>query len=112
MRVSTCASVTRGHHTRRMLGRQTGVARLALMNVGIIGTVVGDGLQVLRELDRGVSSRVYLVSDGGTKPWRVRFRTPTFWNLQSISWMAQGHLVADLVAIIGTLDVVLGDCDR
>ena len=55
---------------------------------------------------------VYLVSDGGTKPWRVRFRTPTFWNLQSISWMAQGHLVADLVAIIGTLDVVLGDCDR
>jgi len=47
-----------------MLGRQGVDATLALGNVGIIGTVVGDGLQVLRELDRGVSSRVYLVSDG------------------------------------------------
>ena len=47
-----------------MLCRQPRTAALALSDVRIIGTVVGDGLQVLRELDRGVSSRVYLASDG------------------------------------------------
>ena len=52
------------------------------------------------------------MSRGGNKPWRVHYRTPTFWNLSSISWMAKGHMVADLVAIIGTIDVVLGDSDR
>jgi NADH-quinone oxidoreductase subunit D len=55
---------------------------------------------------------VYLVSDGGTKPWRVHWRTPSFVNLQSIGWMSQGHMVSDLVGIIGSIDIVLGDCDR
>lgn len=55
---------------------------------------------------------VYLVSDGGPKPWRVHFRTPTFNNLQSAGWMSEGHLVADVVGIVGSIDIVLGDCDR
>lgn len=55
---------------------------------------------------------VYLVSDGSPKPWRVHFRTPTFNNLQSAGWMSKGHLVADIVGIVGSIDVVLGDCDR
>jgi NADH-quinone oxidoreductase subunit D len=55
---------------------------------------------------------VYLVSDGGTKPWRVHFRTPSFVNLQSLGWVSEGHMVADLVGIIGSIDIVLGDCDR
>jgi NADH-quinone oxidoreductase subunit D len=55
---------------------------------------------------------VYLVSDGGPKPWRVRFRTPSFINIQSLQWIAQGYMVADLVGIIGSIDIVLGDCDR
>ncbi len=55
---------------------------------------------------------VYLVSNGGTKPWRVRFRTPSFINLQSLSWIAKGYMVSDLVGIIGSIDIVLGDCDR
>jgi NADH-quinone oxidoreductase subunit D len=55
---------------------------------------------------------VYLSSNGGTKPQRIRFRTPSFVNLQSIGLPSKGVLVADLVAIIGTIDIVLGDCDR
>ncbi|MBN1120065.1 MAG: NADH dehydrogenase (quinone) subunit D [Anaerolineae bacterium] len=55
---------------------------------------------------------VYLVSDGGTKPWRVHWRTPSFVNLQSIGWVSEGYMVSDLVGIIGSIDIVLGDCDR
>jgi NADH-quinone oxidoreductase subunit D len=54
----------------------------------------------------------YLVGDGGPKPYRVHFRTPSFANLQALPKLAKGHLVADLVAIIGSLDIVLGDADR
>jgi NADH-quinone oxidoreductase subunit D len=55
---------------------------------------------------------VYLVGNGGPKPWRVRFRTPSFYHLQSLSWMSKDYLVSDLVGIIGSVDIVLGDCDR
>ncbi len=55
---------------------------------------------------------VYLVSDGGTNPWRVHFRTPSFVNLQSLGWVSEGYMVSDLVGIIGSIDIVLGDCDR
>ena len=55
---------------------------------------------------------VYLESDGGPKPFRVHFRTPSFDNLQVLPVMAKGFLVADLVAIIGSVDIVLGDIDR
>jgi NADH-quinone oxidoreductase subunit D len=55
---------------------------------------------------------VYLESDGGPKPMRVHFRTPSFDNLQVLPVLAKGFLVADLVAIIGSVDIVLGDIDR
>lgn len=54
----------------------------------------------------------YLVGDGGPKPWRVHFRTPSFANLQALPVLSEGHLVADLVAIISSIDPVLGDVDR
>jgi NADH-quinone oxidoreductase subunit D len=54
----------------------------------------------------------YLESDGGPKPFRVYWRTPSFDNLQILPMLAKGHLVADLVALIGTIDIVLGDVDR
>ncbi len=54
----------------------------------------------------------YLESDGGPKPQRVHFRTPSFVHLQALPVLAKGHLVADLVAIIGSVDIVLGDADR
>ena len=55
---------------------------------------------------------VFLEGDGGPKPYRVHWRTPSFVNLQSLPWMSKGSFVADLVAIIGSVDVVLGDVDR
>jgi hypothetical protein len=54
----------------------------------------------------------YLVSDGGTKPYRMRIRPPSFVNLQAIEKMTKGAMLADLVAVIGTLDIVLGEIDR
>jgi len=54
----------------------------------------------------------YIVSDGGTQPYRVRIRPPSFINLQALDKMVRGHLVGDVVAIIGTLDIVLGEVDR
>jgi len=54
----------------------------------------------------------YLVSNGGNKPYRLRVRPPSFINLQALPEMAQGHMVSDLVAIIGTIDIVLGEVDR
>ncbi|MFL6215253.1 MAG: NADH-quinone oxidoreductase subunit D [Blastocatellia bacterium] len=55
---------------------------------------------------------VYLVSDGTGKPYRMRIRPASYINLQSLKTMSIGHLVADVVAIIGTLDIVLGEVDR
>jgi NADH-quinone oxidoreductase subunit D len=54
----------------------------------------------------------YVVSDGSLQPYRVRVRPPSFVNLQSLNRMVAGGLVADVVAIIGTLDIVLGEVDR
>src|SRR5438128_12540086 len=54
----------------------------------------------------------YLVSDGTQQPWRVRVRPPCFMNLQALKRLCIGHLVAYVVAIIGTLDIVLVEIDR
>jgi NADH-quinone oxidoreductase subunit D len=55
---------------------------------------------------------VYVKSDGGPKPARVHFRGPSFVNLSALPHMAEGEMVADVVAIIGSLDIVLGEIDR
>ncbi|MCT4332694.1 NADH-quinone oxidoreductase subunit D [Paracoccus sp. YLB-12] len=55
---------------------------------------------------------VYLVSDGSNKPYRAKLRAPGFLHLQSIDWMAKGHMLADVSAIIGTMDIVFGEVDR
>jgi NADH-quinone oxidoreductase subunit D len=55
---------------------------------------------------------VYLESDGGPKPYRIHWRTPSFTNLQILPLIAKGHLIGDLVLLIGTVDIVLGDVDR
>ena len=54
----------------------------------------------------------YVVADGSTQPYRVRVRPPSYVNLQALRQMVKGHMVADVVAIIGTLDIVLGEIDR
>lgn len=55
---------------------------------------------------------IYLEGDGGPKPYRVHLRTPSFDNLSVTNKITQGHLVADLVAILASIDIVLGDIDR
>src|SRR5437016_4407788 len=54
----------------------------------------------------------YVGRDGSTQPYRVRVRPPSFVNLQALDRMVRGGLVADVVAVIGTLDIVLGEVDR
>jgi NADH-quinone oxidoreductase subunit D len=55
---------------------------------------------------------VYLEGDGGPKPYRIHWRTPSFDNLSVVPEIVKGHLVADLVAILASTDIVLGDIDR
>jgi len=55
---------------------------------------------------------VHLFSDGSNKPFRCRIRAPGFLHLQSLDFMSRGHLIADLVTIIGTQDIVFGEVDR
>jgi NADH-quinone oxidoreductase subunit D len=54
----------------------------------------------------------YIVSDGSSKPYRVRVRPPCFANLSALSRMVEGRLLADVVAVIGSIDIVLGEIDR
>ena len=55
---------------------------------------------------------VYLISDGANKPYRVKVRAPGFAHLQGLDEMTRGHMLADVVAVIGTQDVVFGEIDR
>ena len=55
---------------------------------------------------------VYLVADGGNKPYRCKIRAPGFAHLQGLDFMSRGHMLADVVTIIGTLDIVFGEIDR
>ncbi|MFA5835521.1 MAG: NADH dehydrogenase (quinone) subunit D [Bellilinea sp.] len=63
------------------------------------------------ESPRGILG-VFLEGDGGAKPYRVHYVTPSFVNLQSMPLLTRQHFVADVVGIIGSIDIVLGDADR
>ena len=54
----------------------------------------------------------YVVSDGTAKPYRVHMRSPSFANLQTLRTMCEGRLIADVIAAIGSIDIILGDVDR
>ncbi len=54
----------------------------------------------------------YIVSDGGNTPYRCKVRAPSFSNLSALPHMVRGELIADVVAVIGSIDIVLGDVDR
>jgi NADH-quinone oxidoreductase subunit D len=55
---------------------------------------------------------IYLVADGANKPWRLKIRAPGFPHLAALDEMSRGHMIADVVAIIGTQDIVFGEIDR
>jgi NADH-quinone oxidoreductase subunit D len=63
------------------------------------------------ESPRGILG-VFMEGDGGPKPYRVHYVTPSFVNLQSMPLLTRQHFVADVVGIIGSIDIVLGDADR
>jgi NADH-quinone oxidoreductase subunit D len=54
----------------------------------------------------------YMISDGGPRPWRARLRPPSFVALAAIAALAKGRYLADLIAMLASLDPVMGDCDR
>jgi NADH-quinone oxidoreductase subunit D len=55
---------------------------------------------------------VYLVSDGSNKPYRCKIKAPGFLHLQALNSMSKGHMIADVVTVIGTQDIVFGEIDR
>lgn len=55
---------------------------------------------------------VFLVSDGSNKPYRCHIRAPGFAHLQGLDFMSKGHMISDVVTIIGTQDIVFGEIDR
>ena len=55
---------------------------------------------------------VLLVSDGSNKPYRCKIKAPGFAHLQALDFMCKGHMIADVVTIIGTQDIVFGEIDR
>jgi NADH-quinone oxidoreductase subunit D len=55
---------------------------------------------------------IFLMSDGANKPWRLKIRAPGFAHLAAMDEIARGHMIADVVAIIGTMDIVFGEIDR
>ena len=54
----------------------------------------------------------YIVSDGSNRPWRIKARPPGFYACQALPKMIEGGLIADVIAVIGSTDVVMGDVDR
>jgi len=70
-----------------------------------------EGVYAATESPRGELG-VYIEGDGGPRPFRVHLRTPSFINLQAMPLLTKGHFVADVVGIIGSIDIVLGDADR
>ncbi|MGH7274399.1 MAG: NADH dehydrogenase (quinone) subunit D, partial [Nitrospiria bacterium] len=54
----------------------------------------------------------YIMSDGSNKPYRLKIRAPSFVHLGAFDHMARGYMIADIVTIFGTYDVVMGECDR
>ena len=72
----------------------------------------GDGeVYVTIESPRGESG-CYVVSDGGPRPWRVKFRAPSFVALEATATCMRDSLIADMIAIVGSLDTVMGEVDR
>jgi NADH-quinone oxidoreductase subunit D len=55
---------------------------------------------------------VYVVSDGTNRPWRIKMRAPSFMAIQALPAIIEGGMIADVIAVIGSNDVVMGDCDR
>ena len=63
-------------------------------------------------MQQGDEERVYLVADGTNRPYKCKFRARSFAHLQAMDFLSRGHMLADVAAIIGSLDIVFGEIDR
>ena len=55
---------------------------------------------------------VYLISDGSNKPYKCKIRAPGFFHLQAMDYLIKGHMLADVPAVLGSMDIVFGEVDR
>ncbi|WP_022853762.1 NADH-quinone oxidoreductase subunit D [Thermodesulfatator atlanticus] len=79
---------------------------------GVEVPVVPEGeVYVATEVPKGELG-FYIVSDGSGHPWRMRIRAPSFVHISAIPALCKGQMVADIIAVIGSVDIVLGECDR
>ena len=72
-------------------------------------------IQVIDNVSMDLSAgefAVYLVSDGSNRPYRCKIRAPGFAHLAAMDYMCRGHMLADSVAILGSMDIVFGEVDR
>jgi NADH:ubiquinone oxidoreductase subunit D len=74
-------------------------------------TPIANDVYTVTEAPKGEMG-VYLKSDGSSYPYRVHIKAPGFVHLQALDFMSRGHLIADVVTIIGTQDIVFGEVDR
>ena len=65
-----------------------------------------------RSKHRRANSKFILVSDGSNKPYKCKIGAPSFAHLQAMDFLSRGHILADISAIIGSLDIVFGEIDR
>src|SRR5205823_5681005 len=101
-------------HNRIWLERTKGIGIISgpeATGLGLCGPALR-GSGVARDVPKGELG-YFIVSDGkSTNPYRFRVRPPSFCNLQGLRRLVRGHLVADVVALIGSIDIVLGEVDR
>lgn len=97
------------HRTEIELSMEALISHFKLYTEGIL--VEKGHIYTCVEAPKGETG-VYLVSDGSNKPYRCKIRTPGFMHLQALNNITNGHMIADLVTIIGTLDIVFGEVDR
>ena len=78
-----------------------------------LGYITGAGMRHVAEQIGCTAAEVEdVVSDGTNRPWRVKMRAPSFMAIQALPYIVHEGLIADVVAVIGSTDVVMGDCDR
>ena len=67
---------------------------------------------IVAKYPEGKQQSVYLISDGSSKPYKCKIRAPGFSHLQSMDYLIKGHMLADVPAVLGSLDIVFGEVDR
>ena len=73
--------------------------------------IIDNNLYISTEAPKGEFG-IFLISNGSNKPYRCKIKAPGFTHLQALDFLSKNHMIADIVTIIGTLDIVFGEVDR